>query len=76
MIYICRMGLTDQGSIVVGIPMVTSVGNLQFWLQLCSAASMPEATALLKRFRAESGSDDFATFLKEYNRSLIEKVSE
>ena len=60
---------------MVGIPMVTSVGNLQFWLHLCNAASMPEAAALVKHFKAKSGKDQFATFLKEYNRSLIEKVS-
>ena len=70
------MGLTEQGSIVVGIPMVTSIGNLQFWLQLCSAASLPESAALVKRFRAKSDNDDFAAFLKDYNRSLIEKVSD
>lgn len=68
------MGLTEQGTIVVGIPMITAIGNLQFWLQLCKAAALPEAKALVAHFKAEAGKDHFATFLKDYNRSLIKQV--
>ena len=61
---------------MVGVPMVTSTSNLQFWLQLCSAASLPETTALVNRFKIEASSpDDFSTFLRAYNRDLIQQVS-
>ncbi len=60
---------------MVGVPMVTSTSNLQFWLRLCSAASLPETTALVNRFKIEASSpDDFPTFLRAYNRDLIKQV--
>ncbi len=36
--------------VVVGIPVITSVRSLRFWLALCDAESTPEAEALLEIF--------------------------
>lgn len=70
------MGLTEQGKVVVGIPMVTSVANLQFWLQLCNAASLPEAASTVQRFRAQARDKDrLAQDFQEYNRTLVKQVN-
>lgn len=69
------MGLTDQGSILVGVPMLTSVTNLQFWLRLCNATSIKGAANLLQEFNAKAADkEEFVEFLQEYNSSLIQKV--
>ena len=70
-----RRGLTDQGKLVVGVPMLTSVANLQFWLRLCNASAIPGAAALLQEFKSKaSDKEQFAEFLQQYNSSLIRKV--
>ena len=69
------MGLTEKGRIVVGIPMVTSFTNMRFWMQLCDAASLPEAQATLQQLQnGGRDTDNLAGLFKEFNRELAEKV--
>lgn len=56
--------------------MVTSIANLRFWLQLCNAASLPEAAALIQHFQANSpDKDELAKSFRDYNQELVTKVS-
>ena len=69
------MGLPEQGKVVVGIPMVTSVSNLQFWLQLCDASTLPEARSLVQDFKAKSTDKDYLVHsFEEYNTNLVKQV--
>ena len=70
-----RLGLSSQAAIVVGVPMLTSVGNLRFWLHLCKASAVPGAAELVQQFKDKSGDkQQFAQFARAYNRDLIQKV--
>jgi len=71
----CRMGLLDGASVVVGVPMLTSVGNLRFWLQLCRSSGLPGAEEILQQFKGESSDKArFAEFTRAYNADLVRKV--
>ena len=63
---------------VVGVPMLTSVGNLQFWLHLCNATHADGAAALVRDFKAHEaeGKEALLNFCASYNRDLVRKVSE
>ena len=74
MVY-CRLGLSSQAAVVVGVPMLTSVGNLRFWLHLCHSSALPGAAELVQQFKDESGDrEQFAHFARAYNQNLIQKV--
>ena len=48
---LCEQSALLEGlGVVVGIPVITSVRSLRFWLALCDAESTPEAEALLEIF--------------------------
>lgn len=70
-----RKGLTQQSRVVVGIPMLTSTGNLRFWLHLCKAASNDGAAQLVQEFQGREGDKaEMARFTHAYNQSLIDRV--
>lgn len=50
-----RLGLLQQCKLVVGLPFLSSAGNLAFWLQLCGTQGAPWAKdALFKWTQAEA----------------------
>ncbi len=73
---LCRLGLTKEAKLVIGIPMLTSSGSMQFWLQLCSAAHQEGAAEALSPFtKAEQhGPEELKDFSRKYSAELIERV--
>ena len=71
-----RSGLASQADIIVGIPMLTSVNNLCFWLRLCNVLETPEAAVLIEAFRRQElcGPTQFAHFAADWNERLIQQV--
>lgn len=68
---------------MLGLPIVPSAGNLDFWLRLCGVRHMPEAQALLRTFPqlgpAEGGEqqrskEEHAAAVRQWNADLIKKV--
>ena len=60
--------------VVLGLPIVPSLGNLDFWLRLCGVRGMPEAQALLRSFPAGDDAGDkaaHAAAVKAWNADLI-----
>lgn len=74
--FICRLGLHKEARLVIGIPMLTSSGSMQFWLDLCSAADQEGASqALLSFDKAEQrGPAELHAFIYKYSSELISKV--
>ena len=71
----CRLELSSQAKIVVGVPMLTSVGNLRFWLHLCQSSALSGAGELVQQFKDKSGDrGQFSHFARAYNQDLIQKV--
>lgn len=64
--------------LVLGMPIISSAGNLDFWLRLCGARGLPEAAALLASFpQAGDGSGGkaaHAAAVHDWNASLIQRV--
>jgi len=62
--------------IVVGIPMVSSAGNLDFWLRLCGVRHLPECSDLLVGFprQGDLGKEAFNAAVKQWNADLIQRV--
>lgn len=73
---LCRLGLTKEAKLVIGIPMLTSSGSMQFWLQLCFAAHQEGAAEALSPFtKAEQhGPEELKDFSRKYSAELIERV--
>lgn len=75
----CRAALlpfSSQSQLVVGIPMVSSAGNLDFWLRLCGARGLPEAEELLSAFprQGDLGKPAFEAAVKQWNADFIQRV--
>lgn len=64
--------------VVLGLPIVPSAGNLDFWLRLCGVRGLPEAQALLRSFpQADAEGVDkaaHAAAVREWNADLIRRV--
>jgi len=57
-----RRGLLGATRLVVGVPMLSSGGNLAFWAQLCDAAGCDWTAGAVARWRqaeADMGGDEF-----------------
>ena len=72
----CRMGLTKQVGIIVGLPFLTSTSSLRFWITLCDAWSVEGVNALVNEFRMSEagGKADMQAFCNAWNADLIRKV--
>lgn len=77
-----RSLLSSNVKVVLGLPIVPSAGNLDFWLRLCGVRHMPEAQALLRTFPqlgpAEGGEqqrskEEHAAAVRQWNADLIKK---
>ena len=62
---------------MLGLPIVPSIGNLDFWLRLCNVRGLPESQALLAGFPQSEGRDKegHAAAVREWNADLIRRVS-
>ena len=62
--------------LVLGVPVISSVGNLDFWLRLCSARSLPGAEQVLEAFPQQRGTSKaaHAAEVQQWNADLIRKV--
>lgn len=61
---------------MLGLPIVPSVGNLDFWLRLCGVRGLPESEALLRSFpQSREGGDKaaHAEAVRVWNANLIHK---
>ena len=72
-----RRGLTQDTKLVVGLPMLSSPGNLRFWITLCGCSAQdPDLAALLAEFEdaAAAGKPQLRTFCRKWNADLLRKV--
>jgi hypothetical protein len=72
-----RRGLTQDTKLVVGLPMLSSPGNLRFWITLCGCSAQdPDLAALLADFEraAAAGKPQLRNFCREWNADLLRKV--
>ena len=62
---------------MLGLPIVPSIGNLDFWLRLCNVRGLPESQALLAGFpqSEERDKEGHAAAVREWNADLIRRVS-
>eukprot|EP00195_Chlamydomonas_chlamydogama_P007614 CAMPEP_0202908720 /NCGR_PEP_ID=MMETSP1392-20130828/47029_1 /ASSEMBLY_ACC=CAM_ASM_000868 /TAXON_ID=225041 /ORGANISM="Chlamydomonas chlamydogama, Strain SAG 11-48b" /LENGTH=379 /DNA_ID=CAMNT_0049598191 /DNA_START=46 /DNA_END=1185 /DNA_ORIENTATION=- len=65
-----------QAALLVGIPMITSPGNLAFWLSLASCVNRRACQALLSEMMQadRQGKAALDEYCNKYNRDLIAKV--
>ncbi len=58
------------------MPMVSSAGNLDFWLRLCGVRGLPECVELLAAFprQDELGKEAFDAAVKRWNADFIQRV--
>ena len=64
-------------TLVVGIPVITSPGNLAFWLRLCKVdPSEPDAALELQRLEkaAAQGATPSAAVFRDWNLRLMQQV--
>lgn len=63
---------------MLGLPIVPSIGNLDFWLRLCNVRGLPEAQALLQSFPQSEERDrkGHAAAVRQWNADLIRKVGD
>lgn len=75
--FISRRGLTQGAKLVVGLPMLSSPGNLRFWAALCGCSVQDaDLAALLADFEhaAAAGKLQLQRFCYEWNADLLCKV--
>lgn len=68
--------VSEHVKVVLGLPVVPSVGNLDFWLRLCGVRGKPEAAALLRSFpQADDAADKaaHAAAVRQWNADLIRR---
>ena len=71
--------MLGQAKLVVGIPSITSPGNMAFWLRLCKVdpADADAAAQLHSMERAASSGVRASTaFYRDWNQRLMQQVSE
>jgi len=75
--FLFRQRLLSDTKLIVGCPMISSAANMKFWLYLCQASNLPEATAAMKPFSdaAAKGKQSLAVCCQEYNANLMQQVS-
>lgn len=63
--------------LVIGCPMISSAGNMKFWLYLCQASSLPGSEAAVAPFlqAAAQSQESLAAYCQQYNAYMVKKVS-
>ena len=69
---LCSQRILEGCQLIVGIPILSSIRNLQFWLELCSISRLPAATQLLEAFATAQNPDQM---LSKWNISTIQQVA-
>ena len=66
----------QQLQLVLGMPMVSSAGNLDFWLRLCGVRGLPEASDLLAAFPQQEalGHAAWQAAVRGWNAELIQRA--
>ena len=75
--FLCRRGLIQDTKLVVGLPMLSSPGNLRFWITLCGCSAQDsDLAALVAAFEgaAAAGKPQLRDFCREWNARLLRKV--
>ncbi len=70
-------GLNQQAKILVGMPLISSPGNLAFWLSLANCTGSARAQELLREFQAAAmgcSKAAFAEYCLGYNRDLARQL--
>ena len=68
-----RSGAAEQAKVLAGVPIITSIGNLQFWLRLCGVdGGGADAEAVLRSFPTLSSVGDAAARTEEYQCAVRE----
>eukprot|EP00192_Tetraselmis_astigmatica_P011442 CAMPEP_0117670670 /NCGR_PEP_ID=MMETSP0804-20121206/12899_1 /TAXON_ID=1074897 /ORGANISM="Tetraselmis astigmatica, Strain CCMP880" /LENGTH=367 /DNA_ID=CAMNT_0005479029 /DNA_START=330 /DNA_END=1429 /DNA_ORIENTATION=- len=73
-----RSGVLRDCRLVVGLPMLSSAGNLAFWLQLCGAQSAPWAAGTLAKWAKaeEAGAEAFAEWRMSEHMEILRRISQ
>lgn len=73
---VCRCQILAGVKLVVGCPVVSSAGNMRFWLHLCQAAGLQGAEAAVQGFSAaaQAGKEASTEYCHRYNTELMRKV--
>lgn len=71
-------GVLQQAKLIAGIPMASSIGNLNFWLGLCGLGGTPEARQVANAFPSPNGlsPEAYQQAVQEWNKEFILWVSE
>ena len=66
-------GVLENVKLIAGIPMVSSLGNLRFWLGLCGLGTSPLAQDVLRSFPEASGlsKEAYEQEVREWNKEFI-----
>ncbi len=67
-----RERVLDTCQLLVGMPILASVRNLEFWLELCGVSHLPAAKQLLASFSTAKDPDQMCS---DWNRNTIKQVS-
>ena len=72
----CRHQVLGGVKLVVGCPVVSSAGNMRFWLYLCQAARLKGADITIQGFAAaaQAGQEASTAYCHHYNTELMRKV--
>ena len=75
--YACRQQILGDTKLIVGCPMISSAGNMKFWLYLCQASSSQGSEEAVASFlqAAAKGKESLAAYSQQYNADLVHKVS-
>ena len=73
----CRHRYLGQTKLVIGCPMISSPGNMRFWLHLCQASKAAGAEEAIQGFStaAKAGKEISTAYCHEYNTELMRKVT-
>jgi len=72
-----RRGLLGATRLVVGVPMLSSGGNLAFWAQLCDAAGCDWTAGAVARWRqaeADMGGDEFKAWRMQQHEATLQRA--
>ena len=73
---VCRQQILGDTKLIIGCPMISSAGNMKFWLYLCQASSLAGSERAVAPFQqaAETGKESLAAYCQQYNADLVQKV--
>jgi hypothetical protein len=72
-----QRGLPNAAQILVGMPFISSQGNLAFWLSLAGCSGRPACKQLLAKFQdaAAAGKQQLQAYCQQYNADVLAYLS-